>query len=243
MFLAAPLIAYSQTGKDSFVKDLQQNKLAIHQESDEAKWIVYALPETETKDFQQIVASCNASRITRYAYADALKTFTHNYLRFQNCSVDTFEQHKDTLFVRDPEDPRVSKTIRKWYIDIGREERSKNPLVWAEITNKEIENEQLIKKVIPMNTDFRYPNELMDRNLLDVDGNRVLFSKEDLTTIRLHRKDVKVAPMCEDSEHALDSFTSKYLLIPPGPEEYTCVMERFPQYQGFVRRFILVLTI
>src|SRR5205085_403578 len=69
--------------------------------------------------------------------------------------------------------------------------------------------------IIDIITDHRFPNELTDRVYMNG------FQKaEEVVTLRLHRKDVLVAPKEdnpeEDSEHAMDYYLTKYLLIPPG---------------------------
>lgn len=243
------LVAYSQTGKDTLIKDLKEKKLKLNLPKDnidekEQKWVVYAKLEDDWRDLFHIFKS--DSTIKRYAFADALKNETHHWLRFVDCPVNAFENLKNTLIVPHPTIPYLMKTIRGWYIDYGQEARMKDPLVWAKIVNSSIEQEKFSEckeGLIDIISDFRFDNELLDRTYSLGNGIVIKQPTTEITTIRLHRAAVPVAATLPDrrfdSEHNLDTFQTKYLFITPGEGEEKIAMERFPQYKNYIPIFIV----
>jgi len=245
------LLFYFEIGKDTLIKDLQSKKLDLTfgAASFDCKWDVYASPLNTNHDKLKLLFDVNrAEWIRRYAYADALKNETHKWLGFKDCEAHSFEQMKNSLLVPHPTIPYLYKTIRGHYIDYGQERRKVDPLVWVKKVHARIEADKtapyfdsnhplnvthgIIRPYIDVTSDFRFDNELMDRNY-----GALHQPKQEIVTIRLHRKDVPVAmPLFDrtiDSEHNLDFLQTDYLFISGGQEEYDCALERFPQYANF----------
>jgi len=219
------LIAYLRTGKDTFIQELQANKLNLSGSPEDRKWAVYALPETDFLPFFHLMMTKFQKR--RFAFADALKIYTHNKLGLKDCPAHAFENVKDTaLFPMGSE----LKTMRDYYKQYAQEARSKNPLTWVEIVLQQIEQEHKSENFIDVISDWRFPNELIPRT-------------NPVSTIRLFRKDVpiplKASSGQEETEHALDHFQTDYLLVPPGQEEFQMALQNFPQYKDFVRQYYI----
>ena len=207
------LTAYAQTGKDSFIRDCQQGKFTMKLEKpNDCKWCIYALDSSRIGDMLTLTQK---TCIRRYAFADAVKKQTHNFLDLKNCSADTFENVKDTCKFQG------NKTIRKFYIEIGQEMRKINLNFWTQIVHDQIEKDQAENSnFIDIISDLRFENELLKQK----------------TTIRLFRKSVPISMPLEDiendSEHSMDSYTTTFLLIPLGEEDFA--LKHFPQYKDFL---------
>ena len=229
--------AYARTGKDTFIKDVQQNTLKLMTPTDqttrECKWCVYAV-DTSHIVLLQVLTSCEHD-VVRYAFADALKSKTHDILGLKNCPAGCFENVKNTCEMQDPQKVGVRRTMRAFYIKYGQRERAKNPNVWAEIVHQQIAQDQKNNTphgIIDVISDFRFKNELLNRG-----SNKCM-----PFTIRLFRKDVPVAdPVAhEDPEHSLDQYTTHFLLVPPGEAEIAAALKQFPQYALFELQTVLV---
>ncbi len=225
MFPSFALTAWKGTGKDTFFQELTTLRLSTSAPETDAKWVVYYSPSTRRLHaLKALFDSCVAKQ--RFAFADALKVETHNYLRLKNCPANAFENVKEiALFQAYP--ATEFKTMRTFYKERAQYARALDPLTWTRIVHSQIEQERKSHEFIDVITDWRFENELLKRH----------DAKRQPLTIRLHRKDALVPDFAlageEESEHALDDFTTDFLLIPPGREEYEIAMSHFPQYMHF----------
>lgn len=210
---------FLRVGKDCFIEDLKNNKLKQCRNPDEAKWIVYCKFENFI-----ILDLLSSPEIKRYSFADALKIKTHDFLKLKGCSSNTFDEVKETAEFQNPSNPLERKTVRNFYIDVGQEERKKDPNVWTRIVHDEIDKDLTNQKnTTPIISDFRFKNEIL--------------RPTQTTTIRLFRKKVPIPDFAKsldvDSEHNLDDFETDYLLLPPGQEEFKAAIGFFPRYANF----------
>jgi hypothetical protein len=132
-----------RTGKDELFSDLKMNKLKLGDSN--IKWIVYTL------DNPFILKLLSNSNLKRYAFADGVKNKTHDFLRLQNCSSNTFKNVKDQIIVN-------SKSMRDWYKFIADEEKVKDSDYWTKIVHHQIEKE--IKTCVICN--LRFQNEILE---------------------------------------------------------------------------------
>ena len=262
------LAGYAGHGKDTLIRDTKTRKLRLQLVAttnvcsitdsswssssgsgatssnscgmeNEAKWIVYSSPmNSNTNDLLTLFDSDRAMDIQRYAFADALKVETHEWLGFRDCPAHAFENVKNTLLVPHPTIPYCLKTIRGHYIDYGQERRKLDPQIWAKKVVQQIVADKSIRpQTIDIISDFRFDNELLSRQYQIEGVNHDQSAESDISTIRVHRAGVPVAAPLEDrsidSEHNLDDFATKYLFIPPGITELGLALKRFPQYAKY----------
>jgi len=219
--LGLALVAYARTGKDTFCAELSHRRLRLGPLGDSAtpRWLVYAPKEKPTNDIRFAFESKECV-VERFAFADALKIATHEWLGLIGCPANAFDRVKETLTVPDPSS-KERKTIRQHYIDFGQMKRATDPLVWAAPVAESIASYG--KYTIDVTTDWRFDNELEPRTHRTV-------------TIRLFRSAVQVAKALvdrrNDSEHNLDGWLTDYLLVPPG--EFEQAIKKFPQYADYV---------
>lgn len=209
------LCGYKGTGKDTFFKDLCFHNLKQTTET-ECKWLVYASPNVDRFKFENLLSEY----IKRFAFADALKSMTHEALQFIDCPPYAFEKVKESLQVINPFQKNEVLSIRNLYIFIGQQQRARNPDVWLNIIQKQIQNEKLSTSVI---TDFRFENEMKNWNNMEV------------FTIRLFRANVPIPEVLEnreiDSEHNLDLLETDFILVPPN--DVHALHKQFPQYKNY----------
>jgi hypothetical protein len=243
------LVAYAGTGKDTLVNELRGGRLSLSSGEPEGpgepRWVVYGPPSAALlarRVLPQVFSPANTAIIRRYAFADALKVETHEWLRLRGCPADAFENVKNTLQCPHPLTGELA-TMRGHYIGYGQLRRRDDPLVWARIVAQSIAREKFSQGVkrghLGVVTDFRFDNELLPLHA-------ALRESEDegiehdpaaafVLTMRLYREEVKVAPQLEDrridSEHNLDEYRTHFLLVPPG--QFMAAAKVFPQYAQY----------
>ncbi len=218
------LTAYLQTGKDTFIQELQQHKLVLcptPETESKVRWIVYARTKSTFPALPLLFNTAVEKR--RFAFADALKVHTHARLGLKDCPPHVFENVKDVALFRESGHSEF-QSMRSFYKQFAQEARAKDPLTWAKIVYAQVAEERKAMDFIDVISDWRFPNELNQKDMR--------------YTIRLHRKDVPVPAFAsdgeEESEHALDHFETNFLLLPPGKNEFDVAIARFPQYASFI---------
>jgi len=215
MFTILSLVGYTKTGKDEFAKDVIEKKLQYNQVIQEnVKWIIYSKGHQDLPKF----LGCS---VKRYAFADALKIFTHEKLGLQNCAANTFENVKDSCWFFDPENPEKFNTIRDYYKFYGDQEKVKNPFIWRDIVSKQMETDSQMKTDSKLNnvaiiTDFRYPCEVLENQI----------------SLRLFRSVIPIPHPDIHSEHDLDKLMTDYILV-PYEQDFQTALYLFPQYADF----------
>ncbi len=209
------LVGYTKTGKDEFARDVTEKKLQYDTTPKNAKWIIYSQGDQELQKILLYSAK-------RYAFADALKLFTHEKLGLQNCAANTFENVKDSCWFVDPESPERYNTIRDYYKFYGDQEKSKNISIWRDVVSKQIEADSKSNNLAIV-TDFRYPCEVLENQI----------------SLRLFRSIVPIPHPDIHSEHNLDKLMTDYLLV-PSEEDFRTALYLFPQYADFKQMGFLV---
>jgi hypothetical protein len=238
------ITAWRGTGKDTLVQHLSTEQITVADaDCTDALWVVYS--DSSDQALNKIYPLlANQLLVRKFSLDEALRVETHEWLRLRDCPADAFEQCKDTLTCLNP--TGVRKSIRQHYIDYGQAARRKDPSIWIRPVIEAIECKKfyypgLQKGTIDVISDWQFENELVDRQYCNEycnEGSKSVYEpKENIITIRLHRKDVAVpeplADQSTDPEHNLDNFVTDYLFIPPGEEEAKLALERFPQYNNY----------
>src|ERR1700677_3627034 len=95
-----PLVGFAGTGKDSLVRDIKSQSLALASVDNypDCKWEVWSSVETaqqtNLRDLEALFDPENSEKVTRFAFADKLKDETHRYLGLVNVATDSFENTK-----------------------------------------------------------------------------------------------------------------------------------------------------
>ncbi len=259
------LVAYAGTGKDTLVNELRGGRLSLlsgePEGPDEPRWVVYGPAVSDHHSLRAILARrvlpqvfspANTEIVRRYAFADALKVETHEWLKLRGCPADAFENVKNTLQCPHPLTGELA-TMRGHYIGYGQLRRRDDPLVWARIVAQRIAREKFSQGCrrghLGVVTDFRFDNELLPLHA-ELAALRANEAEADehypaaafVLTMRLYREEVKVAPRLEDrrvdSEHNLDEYLTHFLLVPPG--QFAAAIKVFPQYAQYVPLWYVV---
>jgi hypothetical protein len=233
------ITAWRGTGKDTLVQHLSTEQITVADaDCTDALWVVYS--DSSDQALNKIYPLlANQLLVRKFSLDEALRVETHEWLRLRDCPADAFEQCKDTLTCLNP--TGVRKSIRQHYIDYGQAARRKDTSIWIRTVLEEIEYKKfysgLLQGIIDVIPDWQFENELVDRQYRNQDCKLMYELKENIITIRLHRKDVAVpetlADKSTDPEHNLDNFLTDYLFIPPGEEEAKLALDRFPQYKHY----------
>ena len=231
---------YSRSGKDYLCEIMNNKKIKMN-------WAVYAHPRIwknkERLVLQNVYHKSFAHELKKEVYKKLIK---EKILDDKLITINDIEKIKDDILIN-------NKTFRDYLIEIGNEERKKDPNIWCKkafpnglnsveglitkdgfnITHSLSENdfidndEDNIKNIII--TDWRYLNELEYMK-------SILNKNYKITTIRLFTKNVNNSiyknELEKEVEHLLDKEEPDYLLVPKKNrlEEIVEAIELFPQF-------------
>jgi dCTP deaminase len=212
--------AYAGTGKDSLCCLIQGGVRIEAVDFAKRAWLIYADEKAKTPSY---------GKITRSAFADPLKDEVFSAINtrlppgvqlgptWQDC-----EPFKNTLLLPNSDSKLV--VLRQQYIDHGKAKREQDIDYWC----KAAFGPHKGKAVELFNTDTRFPNEIQyARN-----------NFKTVTTTRLFRSSVKIADKSVESEHALDSELTDYLMV-TSDAEFQKAIHIFPQYAGYKLRWYI----
>jgi hypothetical protein len=198
---------YRRTGKDSLC-----NILAGETVHARFAWRIYKHPDK--LDFPRD----KGTRFCRTGFADTLKKEASvEYgiplvISDSDKDVKQFTHHQTGAIV----------SARDIYIEWGAIRRSQDPDYWCKVAFDAIEDTTSTVCVV---TDWRFPNE----------AEYVIRNFSEVVSARVYRSEVPEPPSNIESEHALDNYSTDFLLIQDGlEEEFEKAVKRFPQYCNYV---------
>lgn len=210
--------AYSKTGKDHTYKLVSNGATVIpitQVPTTRQHWVIYAKHDAKMPVYGE--------GVVRSAFADTLKQQTLEYLDLQG-SYSEYEDVKDTLMVKDPV-TQQTKVLRQHYIDYGAFRRRQDIDYWCTAALDQYAGTPYDVFV----TDFRFPNEHT------YTGSHFA----DVTTTRLYRSAVAVAPMTVTSEHGVDDLETDYLFVVDAAD-FDIAVKVFPQYTEYKPLWVMV---
>lgn len=216
------IAGYSGTGKDTLHIILKtDDKPKRHSICNKIKHILYPAPSTKirylifsdinSQDIGSYLFECKSR--TRIAQADPIKAHVNSR---HNLPKDfDYEANKNKVL------PSLDgQRLRDLYIEFGTQMRNININYWAKLAHYSI---ALSPTEIVDVTDFRFPNEY-----------EYILSKHNRTvTTRIFRSEVRIPNSNVESEHALDNFTTNFLLVSSW-SEFQIALNKFPQYNTHV---------
>lgn len=153
--------------------------------------------------------------LERRAFADALKQESFAALNLPG-TLDQYEHQKNTYMVTVE---GAQKTLRQYWIDYGGWRRGQDINYWAkQIVDPLLESPH--RDVVV--TDFRFLSEYK----------YCVAKNVPVTTYRVFRSQVPIAPPSVESEHQLDNFLTDYLLL-NHVDDFENALKNFPQYSHF----------
>lgn len=189
-------------------KDTLYKQLRAYPGETVAAWSVYCHAEA-IKAFPTLI------NVKRLAFADALKeeVAEHYHMSVPDDMKD--ERVFDCLDVQ-------HKSARDLYTEWAKIRRASDPEYWAKLLGSQIKRNG--KYVV---TDWRFPNEY---TYLDERVTK-------LVTARVFRSHVPIPAASEESEHALDTWATQYLIVPESlhDEDFRKAVEVFPFYKDYVQ--------
>ena len=206
------LCGYRRTGKDTFFVKLSDNK-----QDNLFLWKIYKDPTSSRNTFD------SSLKYIRTAFADSLKQDEVPAIY----GIPTFVSDLDKdlkQFIHYKTGELVS--ARDIYIEWGTIRRASDPDYWCKAAFKRPSLEETVdSSTCCVVTDWRFHNE----------ATYMLNTYNDVLTVRLYRSDIPEPDVTIESEHSLDNYRTDFLLLRDNMEgEYEKVIEKFPQYAGYV---------
>jgi len=207
---------YRRTGKDTFFTKLT----GVNDKNNLFSWRVYKHPTATHKQIDLLLP------YKRIAFADSLKEEAASKYKIPVIIPDAEKDIKQFTHYQTQE----LVSARDIHIEWGAIRRSDDIDYWCKQGFKPYRNirsgyfNDKITEVLVV-TDWRFHNE----------AKYVLRNFQNVYTVRLYRSDVIEPDINVNSEHDLDNYLTYFLLLRDDmPNEYEKVLEKFPQYKGYI---------